>query len=148
MTRIGRILTAGSWRGRQATSFVGGPDWGWLKGAWPMAATGDRPLSAPVGAVLFVDLTGYGALTETCGDEAAADVATRFASLVRRSLVQGARVVKTLGDGVLVVAPDVSSARATAWRVRGGVSADNSLPPVHAGLCGGTVVWRDDDVFG
>ena len=32
----------------------------------------------PVGAVLFADLSGFRQLTETHGDEAAADAATRF----------------------------------------------------------------------
>ena len=34
-------------------------------------------------AVLFADLSGFGAFTEAVGDEAAADVAGRFASLAR-----------------------------------------------------------------
>ncbi|MBV8297217.1 MAG: hypothetical protein JO085_10300, partial [Acidimicrobiia bacterium] len=39
-----------------------------------------------VGAVLFADLSGFAKLTETLGDEAAADTATRFVALVRQSL--------------------------------------------------------------
>ena len=101
-----------------------------------------------VGAVLFADLTGFRRLTEAYGDEAAADTATHFASLVRRSLASGARLVKTLGDGVLVVAPDIDAARETAARIRSAVMADGSLPPVHTGICAGSVVWRGGDVFG
>ena len=101
-----------------------------------------------VGAVLFADLTGFRQLTETYGDEAAADVAGRFVALVRQSLALGACVVKTLGDGVLVVAPDLDAARETATQIRCAVKVDGSLPPVHAGICGGSVVWRHGDVFG
>ncbi|HET6811054.1 MAG TPA: hypothetical protein VFH50_08605 [Acidimicrobiales bacterium] len=101
-----------------------------------------------VGAVLIADLTGFGRLTEAEGDEAAAEVAIRFAALVREALAPGERLVKTLGDGVLVVSPDVGTARATAARIRHRVAADGSLPPVHAGVRAGTVVWRDGDVFG
>jgi adenylate cyclase len=36
-------------------------------------------------AVCFLDITGYTRLTEERGDEAAADLAARLASLVRRS---------------------------------------------------------------
>ena len=101
-----------------------------------------------VGAVLFADLSGFRQLTETHGDEAAADAATRFAGLVRRSLAPGAHVVKTLGDGVLVVAPDLDAARETATQIRCAVMVDDGLPPVHAGICAGSVVWRHGDVFG
>lgn len=112
---------------------------------------GDPEVGDPVvqvGAVLFADLTGFGRLTEAEGDEAAAEVAMRFAALVRGTLGPGERLVKTLGDGVLVVSPDLGTARATAARIRHRVAADGSLPPVHAGLRGGSVVWREGDVFG
>lgn len=102
----------------------------------------------PVGAVLFADLSGFRNFTRTYGDEAAADTATRFVALVRRSLAPGASVVKTLGDGVLVVAPDLEAARETAAQIRCGVMVDEGLPPVHAGICAGSVVWRHGDVFG
>jgi class 3 adenylate cyclase len=101
-----------------------------------------------VGAVLFVDLTGFRALTDARGDEGAAEAASRFVALVRRSLAPGAHVVKTLGDGVLVVASDLTAARATASTLRSEVAADETLPQVHAGICAGSVVWRDGDVFG
>jgi adenylate cyclase len=101
-----------------------------------------------VGAVLFADLSGFRHLTETYGDEAAADAAGRFVALVRRSLAPGACVVKTLGDGVLVVAPDLDAARETATQIRCAVMVDDGLPPVHAGICAGSVVWRHGDVFG
>ena len=109
---------------------------------------GETWAAGVVGAVLFADLSGFGLLTEARGDEAAAEVAVRFAALVRGSLAPGEQVVKTLGDGVLVVSPDVATARATADRIRHEVAADGSLPPVHAGLREGSVVWRDGDVFG
>jgi class 3 adenylate cyclase len=104
--------------------------------------------TAPVGAVLFADLTGFRALTDARGDVGAADAASRFVTMVRRSLAPGAQIVKTLGDGVLVVASDLPAARTTASSLRNAVAADENLPPVHAGICAGTVVWRDGDVFG
>ena len=101
-----------------------------------------------VAAVLFADLSGFGALTEAEGDVAAAEVAMRFVALARGSLAEGARLLKTLGDGVLIVAPDLDGARATAHRLRELVREERSLPPVRIGICGGSVVWRDGDVFG
>lgn len=109
---------------------------------------GTGAAAGTVGAVLFADLTGFRAFTENHGDEAAAEAATRFVALVRAALACGSRLVKTLGDGVLVVSPDAAAARMTASRIRGDVAADEILPPVHVGLCAGPVVWRGGDVFG
>jgi adenylate cyclase len=105
-------------------------------------------MGTAVGAVLFADLSGFGDFTEACGDDAAADLASRFTALARASLAPRTRLLKTLGDGVLIVAPDLTAARATAHRLRELVRQEPQLLPVRVGLCSGTVVWRDDDVFG
>ncbi|MGH2576179.1 MAG: adenylate cyclase regulatory domain-containing protein, partial [Actinomycetota bacterium] len=58
-------------------------------------------------AVCFLDISGYTCLTEELGDEAAADLAARVASLVRRSSQEhGGQPVKWLGDGVMFYFPD------------------------------------------
>src|SRR2546423_10161632 len=98
--------------------------------------------------VLFADLCGYALMTEALGDRAAADVATRFANLARASLAGGARLLKTLGDGVLIVAPDRATGRATALALRERLRREPDLLPVRVGICEGPVVWREDDVFG
>ena len=46
------------------------------------------------------------------------------------------------------VAPDLAAARATAHRLLDLVRRDPRLLPARVGLCSGTVVWRDGDVFG
>ena len=129
-------------------------------GVFPDVASGGSPIGStssdlhdpametPVVAVLFADLSGFGAFTEAVGDEAAADVAGRFASLARASLHLGARLLRTLGDGALIVAPDLDAARATAHRLRELVRQEPALLPVRVGICHGSVVWRDGDVFG
>jgi adenylate cyclase len=105
-------------------------------------------MGTAVGAVLFADLSGFGAFTEACGDDAAADLASRFTALARASLAPEARLLKSLGDGVLIVAPDLAAARATAHRLLDLVRQDPRLLPARVGLCSGSVVWRDGDVFG
>ena len=53
-------------------------------------------------AIAFLDLTGYTALAEERGDEAAAEVASDLASIVQETaLAHGGRPVKWLGDGVM-----------------------------------------------
>src|SRR5271166_1550137 len=58
----------------------------------------------------FIDLAGFTALTEAHGDLDAADMATRFADIAREALRGGDRLVKTIGDGVLVTSPTPSTA--------------------------------------
>jgi adenylate cyclase len=114
----------------------------------PVAAAVRERVEAERAVVLFADLTGFTVLTELRGDDAAADVATRFVVLARESLAGGAWVVKTLGDGVLIVAPDWDAARTTALGLRERLRDERDLLPVRIGICGGPVVWRDGDVFG
>ena len=62
----------------------------------------EHRLEAPP-AVAFVDLTGFTRLTEERGDEVAAAVALRLGDLTVESVAgRGGRVVKLLGDGVLI----------------------------------------------
>jgi adenylate cyclase len=62
-------------------------------------------------AIAFLDLTGYTALTEERGDEAAAELAGRLASLVHRAAQShGGHPVKWLGDGVMFYFPDAGGA--------------------------------------
>ena len=53
-------------------------------------------------AICFLDITGYTRLTQERGDDAAADLASTVARLVRRTSVQyGGKPIKWLGDGVM-----------------------------------------------
>lgn len=96
----------------------------------------------------FVDLAGFTALTEVQGDEDAADVATGFAKLVRASLDAGDRLVKTIGDAVLVTSPDPTRAVDLVERILMAAARDARLPALRAGLHHGEAVERQGDVFG
>ncbi len=96
-------------------------------------------------AIAFVDMAGFTALTETQGDEDAAKIATRFADLTRATLQPGERLVKTIGDAVLVTSPTARSAVSLVERL---LVRATGLPSLRAGLHHGPVVERDDDVFG
>ena len=106
-------------------------------------ATGREPL---LQTFLFADLVGFTALSIEQGDEAAADVATRFQHAVRRLAERHrAVVVKSLGDGAMVRADDAADA------VRLGIALANGLdglPPVRVGVNTGSAVERDGDFFG
>jgi class 3 adenylate cyclase len=99
-------------------------------------------------AVAFVDLTGYTTLTERLGDEAAAAAAARLAALADACVQAfGGRVVKLLGDGVLLRFDDAATAVRAVVDLMDEIAAAG-LPPAHAGLAAGRIVTRDGDIFG
>jgi adenylate cyclase len=99
-------------------------------------------------AVCFLDITGYTRLTEERGDEAAADLAARLATLVRRSSQEhGGQPVKWLGDGVMFYFGDPGQSVLAALDMVEGV-ATHALPPAHVGIHAGPVVFQEGDYFG
>ena len=99
-------------------------------------------------AVVFLDVTGYTRLTEEQGDQAAADLAARLASLVRRSAQEhGGQPVKWLGDGVMFYFPNPGRGVVAALQMVEGVATD-ALPPAHVGIHAGPVVFQEGDYFG
>lgn len=106
-----------------------------------------RRHSAPT--FVFADLADYTALTERCGDEAAARVAGDFQRMMRTiSREHGARQVKSMGDGVMIWAPDAGAAIALAARAVTEVGARPDLLPVRVGVNTGTAVMRGYDWYG
>ena len=99
-------------------------------------------------AVAFVDLTGFTRLTEERGDEVAAAVAMRLGELTVTTVVpHRGRVVKLLGDGVLVRFEDATSAASATLDLLRALPAAG-LPTGHAGIASGPLIVRDGDVFG
>ena len=60
-------------------------------------------------AIAFADLAGYTRLTEEVGEEEALEVVERFVELVGETLPDDARVIKTIGDEVMVVGTDAAA---------------------------------------
>jgi adenylate cyclase len=99
-------------------------------------------------AVSFLDVTGYTRLTEERGDEAAVELASRLATLVRRvSQEQGGQPVKWLGDGVMFYFPDPGAGVLAALDMSEGMES-HGLPPAHVGIHAGPVVFHQGDYFG
>jgi len=96
----------------------------------------------------FVDLAGFTALTEEHGDFDAADVATRFAELARAALGSGDKLIKTIGDAVLVTSPSPGEALDLVERLFASAVHEQKLPAMRAGLHHGPAIERDGDVFG
>jgi adenylate cyclase len=106
-----------------------------------------RPVRRPP-AVSFLDITGYTRLTEERGDEAAAELATKLATLVRGSSREHeGQPVKWLGDGVMFYFPNPGDGVLAALDMVEGLPAAG-LPPAHVGIHAGPVVFQDGDYFG
>jgi adenylate cyclase len=97
-------------------------------------------------AIAFADLAGYTRLTEELGDELAVDAVERFIDAVENTLPEDARVVKTIGDGVMVVGSDVAALAEWAVGFQELVQDERPLPRI--GMHHGEVVYRDGDYYG
>lgn len=106
------------------------------------------PRQARPPAVAFVDLTGFTRLTEERGDETAAAVGLRLGDVAGEAIApHGGRVVKLLGDGVLLRFEDAAAAIAGTLDLLDALPAAG-MPTGHAGIAAGSLIVRDNDVFG
>jgi adenylate cyclase len=96
--------------------------------------------------VAFADLAGYTRLTEERGDDEAVGVVERFVEAVERSLPIDARVIKTLGDEVMVVGADAAGLARWAVGFQAGTPPDAPKPRI--GIHSGEAIYRDGDYYG
>jgi adenylate cyclase len=97
-------------------------------------------------AIAFADLAGYTKLTEEAGEAEAVDAVERFVERVESTLPIEARVIKTLGDEVMIVGADAGAL--TSWAVGLGGELPDGLPPPRIGIHSGTAIYRDGDYYG
>jgi adenylate cyclase len=97
-------------------------------------------------AIAFADLAGYARLTTERGDEAALGAVERFVQAVEQTLPIDARVIKMLGDEVMVVGSDAAALTAWAVELRAAIAAGDPLPRI--GIHYGEALYRDGDYFG
>jgi len=96
-------------------------------------------------AIAFADLAGYTRLTEEEGELEAVDAVERFVDAVDSTLPDDARVIKTIGDEVMIVGSD--PAALTDWAVGfQRLQAERPLPRI-AVHCG-EALYRDGDYYG
>ncbi len=103
--------------------------------------------------MLFADVSGSTRLYETEGDDAALDAIGRcIGQLSQAAAATGGRVLKTMGDEVMVLFPTADAAANGASEMHAAV---DTLPPVNGtklgvriGFHSGPVIQRDNDVFG
>jgi len=96
-------------------------------------------------AIAFADLAGYTRLTEEAGELHALDVVERFTEAVSVTLPDDARVIKTIGDEVMIVGSD--PAALTAWAV-GFQRLQTERPLPRIAVHYGYALYRDGDYYG
>jgi adenylate cyclase len=97
-------------------------------------------------AIAFADLAGYTKLTEEEGEAEAVNAVERFLDTVEQTLPIDARVIKTLGDEVMVVGADAGAL--TGWAVELGAELPPSSPSPRIGIHSGAALYRDGDYYG
>ncbi len=106
---------------------------------------GEQDLDRLRVAIAFADLAGYTRFTEEEGEEEALSSVERFVEGVTNTLPEEARVVKTIGDEVMVVGSDLNAL--VDWAV-GFVGLFEERPEPRIGIHYGAAVYRDGDYFG
>ncbi|HEV3318553.1 MAG TPA: adenylate/guanylate cyclase domain-containing protein [Solirubrobacteraceae bacterium] len=97
-------------------------------------------------AIAFADLAGYTKLTEEAGEARAVSAVERFVETVEQTLPIDARVIKTLGDEVMVVGADAGAL--TGWAVGLQGELPEGSPPPRIGIHSGAALYRDGDYYG
>src|SRR3954452_23035441 len=99
--------------------------------------------------ILFTDLVGSTAMFDRRGDEAA-DALRRehFAALRTATDEHGGKVVKSTGDGLMVVFPSAVAAVRCAVAMQRATTGAPRGPELRAGLGGGEPLAEGDDLYG
>lgn len=116
------------------------------------APTPTRQGDSIEGAVLFTDIVGFTEYTAVQGDHAANELLSAQEQMVADALPDGARIVKELGDGLMLWFPDAGQAVATCMSLLqrfDRYSAETAHPLwVRMGLHWGRQTRRRDDLIG
>jgi adenylate cyclase len=97
---------------------------------------------------VFADLAGYTALTEAHGDTDAAEIAMAFHALAATCVGLDGHIVRTIGDGVMIVSHSVEAGIAAASNIAAAVMRERRFPAVRIGIHTGTAAMRGNDYFG
>lgn len=95
-----------------------------------------------------MDLSGFTALTEAGGDEAAVAVVSSFRALVRQVCSRrGVRIAKWLGDGAMLVSVEGSPLLASALELQHATEGLDPSTHLRCGLSSGAVILLEGDDY-
>jgi adenylate cyclase len=95
--------------------------------------------------IVFADLAGYTRLTEERGEEAAVATVARLTEAIEHTLPRDARIIKTIGDEVMIVGHDPLAL--TEWAV-GFQLVNSTAPRLRIGMHYGQALYREGDYYG
>jgi adenylate cyclase len=110
-------------------------------------AEGRLPGAQPI-TVCFADMVGFTRLGEAVDPDELGAIVHAFERLVDDAVAAPVRLVKTLGDGAMLVAPDADALLATALDLSERSEADESIPQLRIGLSAGEALPRAGDWYG
>jgi len=99
-------------------------------------------------AVAFADLVGFTELGETIPVEELGSVAGRLSRLAEEAVEPPVKIVKEIGDAVMLVAPEPAAMVESALRLVEGSHDRDGLPAIRAGIAYGPAVNRWGDWYG
>jgi adenylate cyclase len=99
-------------------------------------------------AVAFADLVGFTALGESVPSEELGGLATRLSQLAGELVEPPVRIVKMLGDALMLVSAEPGEMVDTTLRLVEASEADDELPAMRAGVAFGPAVNRWGDWYG
>lgn len=99
------------------------------------------------GTVVFIDLAGFAALTDTHGDEHAVAVIERFETTVQNTLGDPSSLIKFIGDAAMLVFDTSHQAVAVVELIIENTAADG-FPELRVGLHRGPLAWRNGEPYG
>lgn len=99
-------------------------------------------------AVAFADVVGFTRLGEAVPPEDLERLASRLADLTRDVAVPPVRLIKTIGDAVMLVCPDPVRLLDAVLQLSGAPDHDDTFPQLRVGVAWGWAVSRAGDWFG
>ncbi|WP_337333729.1 adenylate/guanylate cyclase domain-containing protein [Mycolicibacter nonchromogenicus] len=99
-------------------------------------------------AVAFADMVGFTPLGEAVPPEELVGLVERLADLANEVVNPPVRLVKTIGDAVMLVSADASKLLDATLQLLDRAADDRALPQLRAGIASGWAVSRARDWFG
>ncbi len=107
-----------------------------------------EPIATEELAVVFLDMSGYTALTEAHGDYVAAALAEDFSALTASLIAAEDRLVKSIGDAVLFTSPTARGALRSLNRIVRATHDEGPYPVLRGGVAYGPVLLSRGDIYG
>ena len=105
------------------------------------------PGSQPV-AICFADMVGFTKLSEQLDIDGIGEVTQRFSDVAGEVAKAPVRLVKMIGDEVMLASPDSAALVDAALDLVDSAERDGLLPPLRAGAAAGDALRRAGDYYG